>query len=102
MLSVNESRASYDLSVKKDPNAYRNVSEAEFAKSNDFQNRDARGNTLQSAPKAGTYAEERLAELKMQREKYNVNHLGLYRGGLPKKGRGALRGNALGFVGEFH
>jgi len=57
---------------------------------------------LKSAPTAGSYAEERLAELKMQREKYNVNHIGLYRGGLPKKGRGALRGNALGYVGEFH
>lgn len=57
---------------------------------------------MQAAPKAGSYAEERMAELKMQREKYNVNHIGLYRGGLPKKGRGAIRGSALGAIGEFH
>lgn len=102
VLSVNESRASYDLSVKKDPNAYRNVSEAEFAKTNNFEQRDASGNTMQAAPRAGSYAEERMAELKMQREKYNVNHIGLYKGGLPKKGRGAIRGSALGAIGEFH
>jgi len=102
VLSVNESRASYDLSMKKDPDAFRHVSEADFAQENNFEQRDVTGNVLKSAPTAGSYAEERLAELKMQREKYNVNHIGLYRGGLPKKGRGALRGNALGYVGEFH
>jgi len=43
-----------------------------------------------------------LAELKQEREKYNVNDLGFYRGGIPKKGRGPIRGNALGPAGEFH
>ena len=57
---------------------------------------------MQAAPRAGSYAEERMAELKMQREKYNVNHIGLCKGGLPKKGRGAIRGSALGAIGEFH
>lgn len=102
VLSVNESRASYDLSMKKDPDAFRDVSEAEFAKNNNFEVRDASGNVLRKAPIAGGYAEERMAELKMQRDKYNVNHIGLYRGGLPKKGRGAIRGSALGYIGEFH
>lgn len=40
--------------------------------------------------------------MKEQREKYNVNHLGYYRGGLPQKGRGTTRGSALGNPGEFH
>jgi hypothetical protein len=43
-----------------------------------------------------------MAELKSDRKKYNVNDLGLYMGGLPVKNRGALRGSALGFVGEHH
>ena len=101
VLSVNESRASYDLSLKKDPDAYRDVSEAEFMKANRPDQRDKSG-SFAAAPSAGSYAEERMAELKMQREKYNANHLGLYKGGLPRKGRGAIRGNALGYVGEFH
>ena len=101
VLSINESRASYDISVKKDPDAYRDVSEAEFIKTNRLEKSDKSG-SFAAAATAGSYAEERLAELKAQREKYNANHLGLYRGGLPRKGKGAVRGNALGFVGEFH
>jgi DnaJ-class molecular chaperone len=31
VLSVNESRASYDLTMRKDPDAYKQVSEAEFS-----------------------------------------------------------------------
>lgn len=31
-----------------------------------------------------------------------MNHLGYYDGGLPQKGRGAIRGTAFGRPGEFH
>lgn len=44
----------------------------------------------------------RLAELKAEREKYNVNDLGYYNGGVPRKNRGAVRGDSLGATGEFH
>lgn len=63
--------------------------------------RDAAGNTP-LAKDPGAYALERMAELKEQRAKYNVNHLGNYQGGLPQKGRGSVRGTALGPIGEFH
>lgn len=43
-----------------------------------------------------------MQELKQERDKYNVNHLGHYKGGLPAKGRGAIRGTALGPIGDFH
>ena len=43
-----------------------------------------------------------MAELKQQREMYNANDLGFYRGGVPRRGRGPVRGNALGPPGEFH
>jgi len=33
---------------------------------------------------------------------YNVNDLGYYRGGVPSKGRGPIRGAAIGAPGEFH
>jgi hypothetical protein len=64
--------------------------------------RDTSGNVAMAAPSKGSYAETRLAELKEQREQYNVNHLGLYRGGVPQKGRGPVRGQAMGRPGEFH
>ncbi len=40
--------------------------------------RDKQGNTSVAAPAAESYAAERLAELKEQRKRYNVNHLGMY------------------------
>lgn len=43
-----------------------------------------------------------MATLKKEREKYNANDIGYYNGGLPVKGRGAIRGRALGNPGEFH
>jgi len=55
-----------------------------------------------AAPKKGSYAETRMTELADQRKQYNVNHLGLYRGGVPVKGRGSIRGGAIGRPGEFH
>jgi hypothetical protein len=40
--------------------------------------RNETGNIKKKAPAPGSYAEERLAELKKERAKYNVNHLGFY------------------------
>jgi hypothetical protein len=40
--------------------------------------RNETGNISKKAPAPGSYAEERLAELKKERAKYNVNHLGFY------------------------
>ena len=44
----------------------------------------------------------RLAELKVEREKYNVNDIGFYNGGVPRRHRGAVRGDAAGTAGYFH
>lgn len=64
--------------------------------------RDKRGLSPKSKPKRGTYAEERINQLRKEREKYNVNDLGYYRGGVPRKHRGAIRGEALMQPGYFH
>ena len=101
VLSVRESRVSYDLQRRKNPDAFREVSEEEFDRSFDVSKRDARGE-VRSAPKPGSYAEVRMKELAEQRKQYNVNHIGYYRGGLPQKGKGDIRGSALGSPGTFH
>ena len=102
VLSVAQSRANYDLLRRKDPDQFKEMSQHEFDKTYNPSARDASGNVPMAAPAPGSYAEERLAELKKQREQYNVNDLGFYRGGVPQKGRGAIRGAALGVPGEFH
>jgi hypothetical protein len=102
VLSQSESRANYDIIRMKNPAAFAEVDEAEWAKESRFDLRDKSGNTAVKAPAADSYAAERMAELAMQRKKFNANHLGMYMGGLPRPGKGSIRGKALGHVGEFH
>ena len=99
ILSVKESRAAFDLTRKKNPHLYKNMSQEEIDM---MFNRDGRGVSPRSKPARGSYAEQRIQELKREREKYNVNDLGYYNGGVPRKNRGAVRGDALGPAGEFH
>lgn len=78
ILSVRESRVNYDLQVKKNPDSYKPISEEDFFRNQRPDMRDAAGNTPVKAADPGSYAAERLAELKEQRKKYNVNDLGYY------------------------
>jgi len=66
------------------------------------ESRDVMGNSPKKGPKRGSYAEERLAELKRERQMYGVNDLGYYNGGVPRKNRGKIRGKAMSEPGEFH
>ena len=102
VLSVRESRVNFDLLKKKNPSRYEETSEEQFAKEHRVDLRDEAGNIPQKVKSPGSYAAERMAELKQQRALYNVNDLGYYRGGLPGKDRGTVRGSALGAPGEFH
>ena len=45
--------------------------------------RDKSGNIALEKAKRGSYAEQRLADLKKDRAKFNVNEFGYYRGGVP-------------------
>jgi len=102
VLSVPQSRVSYDLQRRKNPDDFREVNEQEFNKENRPDLRNEAGNVGSINAPAGSYAAERLAELKSQREKYNANDIGYYRGGVPVKGKGTIRGTSLGRPGEFH
>lgn len=102
MLSSVKSRANYDLLRKNDPYKFKEVSQREHDKRYNTDARDESGNVSRTAPAKGSYAETRLAELAEQRKQYNVNHIGFYRGGVPGKNRGAIRGTSMGVPGEFH
>jgi len=101
VLSVSQSRASYDLLRRKNPDAFREMAQEEFDRTFDVSKRDKAGQ-VRSEAAPGSYAETRMKELAEQRKQYNVNHIGYYRGGLPQKGRGDRRGTALGSPGIFH
>lgn len=64
--------------------------------------RDKRGLSPKSKPVRGSYAEQRINELRKERNKYNVNDLGFYNGGVPRQHRGNLRGKALDSPGGWH
>jgi hypothetical protein len=61
------------LTRKKNIDDYRVVSEAEFNRTNRPDLRGHDGHVRAEAPKAGSYAEQRMRELSEQRDKYNVN-----------------------------
>lgn len=100
MLSVKESRAAFDISMRKNPQNYQAAQNAAFEQMMTTEGRDRHG--VIAKEKRGKYAEQRMAELAADREKYNVNHLGYYKGGVPQPNRGPIRGNALGRPGHFH
>ncbi len=102
VLSVIESRVNYDLKRKKNPSLFREQSEQDFNLQHRVDLRDKDGIVHGQKPKSGTYEDERLDQLKKERAKYNVNHLGYYNGGLPQKNMGAIRQKSLGAIGEFH
>jgi hypothetical protein len=64
--------------------------------------RDIRGVSPRRSAARGSYAEQRIAQLKVERAKYNVNDLGYYNGGVPRPRRGSIRGDAMGPAGDFH
>ncbi len=102
VLSVRESRVNYDLTRKKNPEIIETVGERQETMEARRSARDKSGNIPRDGPARGGYAEARMEELKKEREKYNANHLGYYKGGLPQKDRGPLRGKALANTNDFH
>lgn len=40
--------------------------------------------------------------MKEERKKFNVDEFGRYRGGIPQKSKGYMRGNAMGEPGSYH
>jgi DnaJ-class molecular chaperone len=102
VLSVSDSRVNYDLSRKKNPDLYRPVSEKQFDMENRRDLRDKRGVAPTDKTARGSYAEERLQQLKKDRDQYSVNFLGYYKGGVPQKDRGPMRSRAMGNPGEHH
>merc|ERR1719230_1985189 len=78
VLSVRESRAAFDISRRKNPQAYKPEVAEQFEMMLNREQRDKRGVSPRQQAARGSYAEQRLAELQKEREKYNVSFLGYY------------------------
>jgi curved DNA-binding protein CbpA len=103
VLSVKESRAAFDLTRKKNPHMFSTpMSDEQYDMNYRRDLRNKHGMTPRSKPARGSYAEQRIAELRKEREKYNVNDLGYYNGGVPRENRGSVRGDSMGEPGSFH
>jgi len=104
VLSVKESRAAFDLTRKKNPHLYTAtpMSDEQYDMNYRRDLRNKQGLSPRTPAARGSYAEQRIAELKAERAKYNVNDLGYYNGGVPRANRGTIRGKAMGEVGSFH
>lgn len=101
VLSTPESRATYDLSNKSTPEAVFKTNRDKVMEDR-RRNRDNSGHVPGPKPARGSYAEFRLKELQNDRELHNVNHLGYYNGGVPRKGAHSIRGTAWAAPGYFH
>ena len=101
VLSVEESRIQYDLSRKKMPDIiYKEDRDNVMEQRRSL--RDNSGHVPAPKPRRGSYADFRLEELKRDREQFNVNHLGYYKGGLPNRKAGSARGTSWATPGYFH
>ncbi|CAI2373728.1 unnamed protein product [Moneuplotes crassus] len=101
VLSIQESKMDYDISHQKQESAeLAKVKSETMAKNRKM--RDRSGHVPSPTPMRGSYAEYRIKQLAKEREKYNVNFLGYYDGGLPQKKSGAQRRGALNHPGAFH
>lgn len=102
VLSVPENKMSYDINYTKNEEAVFS-SQKSSVMNNYREERDRSGLHFRSTPKRGSYADHRRRQIERERKKYNVNHLGYYNGGLPRKdSNSAIRGNAVREPGVFH
>lgn len=101
VLSIQESKMEYDINHTKQESAELSKVKSETMAKN-RKMRDRSGHVPSPTPMRGSYAEYRIKQLEKEREKYNVNFLGFYNGGLPQKHKGSVRGSALDEPGQFH
>jgi curved DNA-binding protein CbpA len=101
ILSNKTMRLDYDMRMKTNPNIIYNAEKMKNMEENQ-QNRDVQANQVKPGPMKGSYAEYRLEKLKELRKQHDVDNHGFYKGGVPKQGRGAVRGNAWAQPGAFH
>ncbi|KAM3131509.1 DnaJ subfamily B member 9 [Paramecium bursaria] len=95
VLSQQKSRNTYDILRKELP-------ELLYSENRQQQVRNDDGTYDQPGQQASEYAQKKMDYLKKEREIFNVDDFGHYKGGLPQKDKGYLRGGALGYVGELH
>lgn len=98
VLSNKTLRLDYDTRMRNFPDIIYNAEKMKNMKESEYQ-RDNTANKIKPAPLKGSYAEYRLEKLKELRKEFNVDDLGNYKGGVPRKWSGPVRGNSEGAPG---
>jgi len=98
VLSNSLTRHNYDRTYSPKPDAVYNSSKMQAMK-DAAKERDFTGNTIKDPFDKGGHAEFREEKMKEWRKKYNFDHLGNYKGGIPRKFEYGLRGQASGVPG---
>jgi curved DNA-binding protein CbpA len=98
VLSNKTLRLDYDMRMRNFPDIIYNAEKMKNMKESEVE-RDNTANKIKPAPLKGSYAEYRLEKLKEWRKEFNVDDLGNYKGGVPRKWNGPVRGRAEGAPG---
>jgi len=101
VLSNKTLRLDYDTRMRNFPEIIYNAEKVKKMKETEM-NRDATANQVKPGPMKGSYAEYRLEKLKEWRKQFNVDDLGFYKGGVPNKNQGSIRGTAEAPPGVYH
>jgi hypothetical protein len=101
VLSNKTLRLDYDMRIRNFPDMVYNAEKMKKMHESNIE-RDITANQVKPSPMKGSYAEYRLEKLKEWRKEFNVDDIGNYKGGVPRKHRGPVRGNALGAHGVHH
>jgi len=100
ILNVTESRIQYDLSLTITPESEQASQKIDLHRQ--FRPRGKDGNPIKEKYKPDSYAAQKQEILKEERKKFNIDEFGRFKGGVPQKGKGAIRGSALGSPGSMH
>jgi len=102
VLSNTLSRNRYDTTYSPDPSAVYNSTKMKNM-SESAKERDNSGNyTSTEKYQPGSYADFKMENLKKYQKEFNLDHLGNYKGGVPKYNKGSVRGNSIGQPGAPH
>lgn len=97
VLSNIVSKQRYDISLKPDPSQIYNKYKDKLDKDN--TNRDNTGNLVKEKYLKGSYEDFKKEAMKNWRKENNVDALGNFKGGVPRKMKGAIRNGASGLPG---
>lgn len=99
VLSNSFTKHRYDMTLEADPSIVFNSNKVKNQKEANLE-RDKSGNNFINPITQSNYAEHKKSVLDEIRKEYNVDKFGNFKGGIPRRSSGSLRGNSEGVPGS--